>query len=67
MLAASIDVGDPQAERLEMMKREFLTAQQRRRERTPEIASRPDHTDDGPLLSGPAAASLTDASLKSRS
>jgi hypothetical protein len=52
MLAASIDGGDPQAERLERMKFEFLVAQQRRRERALEAASRSDDTDDGPLHSG---------------
>ena len=59
MLAASIDNGDPQAERLERMKCEFLVAQQRRRERAPEAASRSDDTDDGPLQAGPADDSLT--------
>jgi len=52
--AASIDNGDPQAERLERMKCEFLVAQQRRRERALEAASRSDETDDGPLQAGPA-------------
>ena len=51
----SIDeVGDSQAERVERMKREFLDAQQRRRRRAPQAATRPDHTDDGPGLAGPA-------------
>lgn len=53
MLNASNDDGTPQAERLEQMKREFLVAQQRRREQPPH-ASRSDGTDDGPLLSGPS-------------
>jgi hypothetical protein len=52
MLNASHDDGTPQAERLEQMKREFLVAQQRRREQPPR--SRSDGTDDGPLLAGPS-------------
>jgi hypothetical protein len=58
MLAAD-DEGDPQAQRLERMKSEFLVAQQRRRDRAPEVAPRPGDTDDGPLLTGPAAGGLT--------
>jgi hypothetical protein len=54
MLAASVDDGDPQAERLEQMKSEFLAAQQRRRERALHATSRPHDTDDGPLQAGPA-------------
>jgi hypothetical protein len=54
------DESDPQAQRLEQMKNEFLIAQQRRRERTPAAAPRPDHTDDRPLLAGPAAGRLTE-------
>jgi hypothetical protein len=57
MLAAD-DEGDPQAQRLERMKSEFLVAQQRHRERALEAAARPDSTDEGPLLAGPAAKSL---------
>jgi hypothetical protein len=53
MLAASIDDDNPQAERLERMKSEFLVAQQRRRERPPESDSRSEVTDDGPLQAGP--------------
>jgi hypothetical protein len=56
MLAA--DDGDPQAQRLERMKGEFLVAQQRHRERAHEAVTRPDSTDEGPLLAGPAAKSL---------
>ena len=51
MLNASNDDGTPQAERLEQMKREFLVAQQRRREKPPQPS---DGTDDGPLLAGPS-------------
>jgi hypothetical protein len=59
MLAASLeDEGDSQAERLERMKREFLAAQ-RRRGRAPQATARPDDTDDGPLLAGPAAGTPT--------
>ena len=53
MLDASNDDGNPQAERLERMKTEFLVAQQRRRGQPPEAASRSDGTDDGPLRAGP--------------
>jgi len=52
------DDGDPQA-RLELMKNEFLVAQQRRREKAPVTASRPDDTDDGPLEAGPADGRMT--------
>lgn len=58
-LAASIDDGNPQAERLERMKSEFLVAQQRRREKSPESASRSEVTEDGPLQAGPADATPT--------
>ena len=53
------DERDPRAQRLERMKNEFLVAQQRRRERAPEAASRPDDTGDGPPLTIPAADALT--------
>jgi len=60
MLAGSLeDEGDSPALRLERMKTEFLVAQQRRREGTPEAAARAGDTDDGPLLTGPAAGGLT--------
>ena len=60
MLGASLeDEGISQAERLERMKREFLAAQQRRRGRAPQATARPDDTDDGPLLAGPAAGTPT--------
>ena len=53
------DEGDSQA-RLERMKNEFLVAQQRRREKAPEAASRrPDDTNDGPLQVGPSDGRLT--------
>jgi hypothetical protein len=58
MLAAD-DQGDPQAQRLERMRSEFLAAQQRRRQSAPPPATRPDHTDDGPLLEDPAAGTPT--------
>jgi len=54
MLAGSTDEGNPPAERLERMKREFLVAQQRRREEAPEAAARCDDTGDGPRQEGPA-------------
>jgi hypothetical protein len=53
------DERDPQAQRLEQMKNEFLVAQQRRRERARGAASRHDDTGDGPPLAGPAADGLT--------
>ena len=60
MLAGSLeDEGESQAERLERMKAEFLMAQQRRRARAPEAVPRPDDTDDGPLMAGPADGTLT--------
>ena len=60
MLAASFeDEGDSQVQRLERMKSEFVVAQQRRRERAPEVAPRPGDTDDGPLLAGPDEEWLT--------
>jgi hypothetical protein len=46
--------GDLQVQSLEQMKSEFLAAQQRRRGRVPQPASRPDDTDDGPVQAGPA-------------
>ena len=52
------DDGDPQAQRLERMKNDFLVAQQRRRERAPGAASRQDDTGVGPLLPRPAADGL---------
>jgi hypothetical protein len=52
------DDRDPQAQRLERMKNDFLVAQQRRRERAPGAASRHDDTGDGPLLPSPAADGL---------
>ena len=58
MLAAD-DEGDPQAERLERMRSEFLVAQQRRRQSAPPTATRPDHTDGSPLLQNPAAGTPT--------
>ena len=58
MLAAD-DEGVPQAERLERMRSEFLVAQQRRRQGENPAATRPDHTDDGPLLEDPAAGTPT--------
>jgi hypothetical protein len=51
--AARID-DDPHAERLRRMKSEFLVAQQRRREKPSEAASRSDGTEDSPLQGGPA-------------
>jgi hypothetical protein len=54
MLAANIDDGLPQAERLARMKSEFLAAQQRHRNRVPDAASRPADTDDRPPQAGPA-------------
>lgn len=60
MLAGSDDdAGHPQAQHLERMKREFLVAQQRRRDRAPDATERPDHTDDGPPVAGPADETLT--------
>ncbi len=59
MLDDSQPEGDSQAKQLERMKGEFLIAQQRRRERAPEPASRPDDTNDGPLQEGPAAGGPT--------
>jgi hypothetical protein len=60
MLAGSLDGEiDPQAERLERMKSEFLAAQQRRRDRVPAAALGPEHTDDGPTLAGPADGALS--------
>jgi len=60
MLAGSVeDESDPQAQRLERMKSEFLVAQQQRRARAPEAVPRPDDTDDGPLMAGPADGTLT--------
>ena len=53
------DDRDPQAQRLERVKNDFLVAQQRRRERAPEAASRRDNTGDGPPLPSPAADGLT--------
>jgi len=49
---------DPGEDRLERMKSEFLAAQQRRRARAPG-ATRPDDTNDGPLLAGPDDEGLT--------
>jgi hypothetical protein len=59
MLDGSQSEGELKAQRLERMKNDFLVAQQRRRERAPQAASRPDHADDGPLLAGPDAGGLT--------
>jgi hypothetical protein len=53
------DERDPQAQRLERMKNDFLVAQQRRRERAPGPAPRRDNTGDGPPPAGPAADGLT--------
>ena len=62
------DDRDPQAQRLERMKNEFLVAQQRRRQRAPGAASRHDDTADGPPLAGPAADGVTGvAALRPRS
>ena len=58
MLGGRESEGDPQAERLERMKSEFLAAQ-RRRGRAPHATARPDDTDNGPLLDGPADETLT--------
>ena len=49
------DDRDPQAQRLERMKNDFLVAQQRRRERAPVAASPHDDTGDRPVLAGPPA------------
>ena len=49
---------EPQAQRVERMKNDFLVAQQRRRERAPGAASRHDDTGDGPAPAGPAADGL---------
>ena len=58
-LAESLEVGgDSQAERIQRMKSEFLAAQ-RRRGRAPRATARPDDTDDGPILAGPADETLT--------
>jgi hypothetical protein len=43
-----------QLPRLDGMRSEFLVAQQRRRERAPDVAPRPDDTDDGPPPADPA-------------
>ena len=60
MLADSLEVEDDSPmQRLARMKSEFLAAQQRRRERAPEVAPRPGDTDDGPILAGPADERLT--------
>ena len=59
MLADSLERRRFAGERLERMKSEFLAAQQRRRERAPDAAARPDDTDDGPLMAGPADETLT--------
>ena len=52
------DDRDPQPQRLERMKNDFLIAQQRRRERAPGAALRHDDTGDAPLLQRPAADGL---------
>jgi hypothetical protein len=58
-LAESLEVeGDSQAERLERMKSEFLAAQ-RRRGRAPYATARPDDTNNGPPMAGPADETLT--------
>ncbi len=54
MLSANSDDANPQAERLERMKSEFLAAQQRRRANLPEAAVRPGDTGDGPIQTRPA-------------
>ena len=54
------DDRDPQVERLEWMKSEFLVAQQRRRDRAPKAASRNDDTDNRPPLAGPADDDVAD-------
>ena len=59
MSSTDDDDRDPQAQRLEEMKREFRVAQQRRRQRAPEAASRPDDADDGPPLESPGADGLS--------
>jgi len=51
------DVLDPQVQTLEQMKNEFLAAQQRRRERAPELAPRHDNTGNEPPLAGPVTES----------
>src|SRR5688500_893572 len=53
------DDRDPQEQRLERMKNDFLVAQRRRRERTPVAALRHDDGGDGPPLAGPAPDGLT--------
>jgi hypothetical protein len=57
--ATGVDDGDSQAERLARMKSEFLAAQQRRREKPRESASRSDGTEGGPLQKGPADGATT--------
>jgi len=59
MLADSVDDAVNPGQRLERMKNEFLAAQQRRCNMAPGAAARPDHTDDGPPVAGPADETLT--------
>ena len=59
MLADSVDDAVDPGQRLERMKSEFLAAQQRRCNRAPDATARPDHTDDGPPVAGPADETLT--------
>ena len=58
-MTSTDDDRDPQAQRLERMKNDFLVAQQQRCERAPEAASRRDDAGNGPPLAGPAADGLT--------
>ena len=53
MPGVSADQGTAQAERLEWMKSEFLTAQQRRRDKIPEAASRSGDADKDPPQTSP--------------
>ena len=59
MLADSVDDAVDPRQRLELMKSEFLAAQQRRCNRAPDANARPDHTDDGPPVAGPADKTLS--------
>jgi hypothetical protein len=50
IIMTSIEGGDSQAQGLERMKLEFLTAQQRRRDRARQARRRPSDTVDEPLI-----------------
>ena len=60
-MTSVIDDGELPAQRLERMRSEFVVAQQRRRDKASHAAPRPDDTDSGPLLAGPADEGLAAA------